>query len=225
MTLAVLSWGAHKTLRNTLESYRTFNLDKLDAERIIFFQEITDQDIAIAKEFGYKFMGTDKNIGIAQAYKMLVEKSTSDLFLFLENDWTLIEDPSEQMYDAAELLRNEVVDVVRFRHRKYPGDPLYTRQFENREFDQPSHLLDSVHWTDPIKFYPFINKQDAWYMTTSQYANWTNNPTMFRTKWLKKNILPRIGNSDIEVDLQDWWETQVFMVAQGEGLFTHNRIG
>jgi len=225
MSIGVLSWGQHKTLRNTLQSYETFGLNKLDEERIIFFQEITDQDIQIADEFGYKAIGAETNIGIAQGYKRLVEESTSDLFLFLENDWLLLEDPSDQMFEAAELLRNEVVDVVRFRSRKYPGNPLWTRQYEGKEFDHSEFLLDSIHWTDPIKFFPFIRYEHDVYVTTSQYANWTNNPTMFRTKWLRKNILPRIGDRDVEVDIQPWWETQAFAVAQGEGLFTHWRIG
>jgi len=224
MSIGVLSWGQHKTLRNTLQSYETFGLNKLDAERIIFFQEITDQDIQIADEFGYKAIGAETNIGIAQGYKRLVEESTSDLFLFLENDWLLLEDPSDQMFEASELLRNEIVDVVRFRSRKYPGNPLWTRQYEGKELEHPEFLLDSIHWTDPSKF-RYISHLNGWYFTNSMFANWTNNPTMFRTKWLRKNILPHIGNRDIEVDVQDWWKTQVFGVAQGEGLFTHWRIG
>ena len=39
MTLAMLSWGARKTLRNTLESYKKYGLLDLDAEKLIFFQE------------------------------------------------------------------------------------------------------------------------------------------------------------------------------------------
>lgn len=225
MSIGVLSWGSHKTLRNTLTSYREYGLDKLDQERIIFFQEITDQDISIADEFGYKAIGSETNIGIAQGYKRLVEESTGDLFLFLENDWALIADPSDQMYDAANLLRSSTVDVVRFRHRYYPGNPLYTRQFQDREMVQPTHLLDSIHWTDPSKFDPYIQEKDGWFITNSMYANWTNNPTMFRTKWLRQEILPRLKDDDIEMSLQEWWQTQVFLVAQGDGLFTHWRIG
>ncbi len=90
---------------------------------------------------------------------------------------------------------------------------------------QPSHLLDSIHWTNPAQFDPIMNIGGGWFYTTAKNANWTNNPTMFRTDWLRENILPRIGNSDIEVDLQPWWEQQDFDVIQGNGIFTHKRIG
>jgi hypothetical protein len=234
-TLAMLSWNAHKTLRNTLNSYRYFGLDKLADERIIFFQEISETDRIIANNFGYKAIGSDQNIGIAQAYKELVEKSTSDLFLFLENDWVLLDKPDDQITEAEEFLSEEWVDVVRFRHRQFPGAPLWTLQYKGSELERPEFLLDSIHWTDPGKFVYYEDNGHDWrpiikigpfYVTSAIYANWTNNPTMFRRGWLKKVILPRLGNKDIEVDIQEWWREQPqILVAQGEGLFTHNRIG
>ena len=224
MTIGILSWGAHKTLRNTLESYERLGLTALDQERVILFQEMTALDSIIAEDYGYKAIGQATNIGIAQGYKRLVEVATGDLFLFLENDWTLIENPEKQIHDAGQLLRGYVIDVARFRHRKYPGEPLYTRQFAGHEEEHPTHMLDSIHWTDPDKFYGVAKLHD-WYVTNAHFANWTNNPTMFRTEWLKTHILPRIGDRDAEVDLQPWWEQQRFLVAQSDGLFTHNRIG
>lgn len=229
MTIAMLSWGQHKTLRATLTSYRVFGLDQMDEEKIILFQEITEQDREVAEEFGYKAYGEPTNIGIAEGYKKLVAYATGDLFLFLESDWLLLDDPHNQIYDAAELLRYEVIDVARFRSREYPGNPLYTRQFQGRELDQPTHLLDAVHWSDPTHISPNVWKTEgsymSWFTARATHANWTNNPTMFRTEWLRENIVPRMGSRDVEIDLQSWWEQQHYVVAQSEGLFTHSRIG
>jgi hypothetical protein len=225
MTIGVLSWGAHRTLINTLKSYQALGIDKVDDERIIFFQEISATDRDIAKKYGWHAYGATINIGIAQAYRELVNLASGDLFLFLENDWVALEGP-QQLYEAGELLRNRVIDVARLRHRQYPGDPLYTRQFEGYEERQLTHLLDSIHWTDPAQKWPEkVTWDGGWYFTSSMYANWTNNPTMFRTEWLKDYIVPRLGNKDIEVDIQEWWENQTFNVAQGAGIFTHKRIG
>jgi len=226
MTLAILSWGAHRTLINSLESYRAFGIS--DSESIIFFQEITNTDRKIADKYGFKHIGSDRNIGIAQAYKALVKAATGDTFLFLENDWLALES-GERLNKGLELLYSDTVDVVRFRHRLIPGAPLWTLQYMDIEETKYSHLLDCVHWTEnpDERFDGHITKtSNGFYATSSRFANWTNNPTMFKTEFLIDHILPRIGTRDIEVDLQDWWQEQSFMVAQDNvGIFTHKRIG
>lgn len=230
LTLGILSWGAHRTLKNTLDSYKAFGLDKLATQKIIFFQEISPLDIQIAHKYGYTAIGENANVGIAQGYKRLVEKSSQPFFLFLENDWLLLEVPEKRISQGIDWLEYGAADVVRYRHRKYPGDPLWTRQFEGNEYERPTHLLDCVHWTQHPDKFPELRLEmlgdESWWFAAAKYANWTNNPTMFRTGFLKKWVLPHIGSRDAEVDLQPWWETQSdIMVAQGEGLFTHRRIG
>lgn len=236
MTIAILSWGSHETLVNTLESYKKYRLD--DEDKVIFFQEITEEDIEIAHRYGYRWLGSPNNIGIGAAYGELVKEAMGEFFLFLENDWELVRDPDHQIHAAEVLLHAHLTDVVRFRHRYLPGAPLWTRQFEDREMERPTHLLDSVHWTDPANKFPDLvkktgvllrtgydeNVQEVFWITDAGHANWTNNPTLFRTDWLKEHIVPRVGNSDLERDIQSWWEQQPFRVGQGNGLFTHNRI-
>lgn len=224
MTLAMLSWGAHRTLVNTLESYQTFGIN--DPEKIIFFQEISPADKRIADKYGFKYLGSNRNIGIAQAYKKLVEEATGETFLFLENDWVALESGS-RLNKGLELLYSDTADVVRFRHRRYPGAPLWTLQYKGYELTAPHFLLDSVHWLDhPEEFKEISVADNGFFVTSSYHANWTNNPTMFKKDFLLRNILPRIGNRDIEVDLQEWWEQQDFLVAQDNvGIFTHHRIG
>ena len=228
ITIAVLSWGQHKTLINTLESYCQWGLDRLGDERVIYFQEISEKDREIASRYGYDCIGSDTNVGIAAAYKALVEQSTSESFLFLENDWMLISDPLRIVIEADWMLEKEV-DVVRLRHRQIPGEPLWSRQFAGREYTRSTHLLDAVHWRtdEELNQFPEIVTDSFWlhwFFTTAKNANWTNNPTMFKRQWLIDNIIPKISG-DIEVNLQEWWEQQKFVVAQGNGLFTHHRIG
>lgn len=225
MTLAVLSWGAHRTLINTLESYKTFGISA--PEKIIYFQEITNEDKRIADKYGFKYIGSKDNLGIAKAYRKLLSEATEDTFLFLENDWVALES-GDTIIKAQELLYAGLVDVVRLRHRRFPGSPLWTLQFKGNEYTRPSHLLDSVHWQEhPEKVFPEIIKVVEFYMTSAKYANWTNNPTIASTEWLRKTIVDKTGGKDIEVDLQQWWEKQEHIsVAQHEvGIFTHKRIG
>lgn len=225
LTIGILSWKAPKTLINTLESYKKYGLYDMGEDKIILFQEMGFDDALIATEYGYYAQGIPINIGIAAGYKSLVELATGDLFLFLENDWELIEEPTI-IYEAAERLRNNVYDVVRFRHTKEPGEPLWSRQYQGHEMDVPEFLLDSVYWSDnPEQFYP-LHREEDFIVTTAPFANWTNNPTMFRTEWLKNEIGPRMGNTDVELDIQAWWKQQSqYVVAQAiPGLFRHERL-
>jgi hypothetical protein len=224
MTIGILSWGAHKTLTNTLTSYEKYGL--WDKERIIFFQERSTEDINIATRFGYESMGINKNIGIGPAIRRLAEEATGELFLFLENDWELVEPASNTIAQATVFLGSYVADVVRLRHRQNPGHPLWTRQFAGNEYARPTHLLDCIHWVEePEKYISEIQKLGDWYFTTSKNANYTNNPCMYRTEFLRENILPHIAQDmGFERDIQPFWEQQSFRIAQGRGLFTHNRI-
>lgn len=231
LTIAVLSWGQHKTLINTLESYHFWGLDRLGDERIIYFQEISARDKEIADKYDYKYIGSDTNIGIAAAYKVLVEQSASELFLFLENDWVLLDYSLMEIVLGEKALIDKEADIVRYRSRKNPGEPLWTRQFSGREYDKPVHLLDCLHWRSDEELAvfkeikPMGSPFKGWYRTDAHYANWTNNPHMAKISFLKEHVLPHLGSGNGEQDLQSWWEQQDFLVVQGSGLFKHHRIG
>lgn len=244
----MLSWGAEKTLAHTLESYLTFDLLRRADEKIILLQEGTKEQESMVRYFGFTPYSLQLNVGIARGYEFLLDKATSENFLFLENDWELIAYPQPEIDIGQALLRAGDVDYVRYRHRTNPGNPLWTRQFENNEYERPSHLLDSIHWTNPNKFievtkqeYQFVRLQDynlqqdddfitppidtsIWYFTSSKYANWTNNPHMARKEFLLRNVVPHLGTGDLEKDIQGYWEQSYYRVAQGPGLFTHNRL-
>lgn len=227
MTIAILSWGYHETLINTLNSYRDYGLDKLDDDKVIFFQEYTSTDRQIARDYGYESFGSPENIGIAEAYKLLAAYATGEFFLFLENDWKLLEPASTAIIDGWNILRLRLADIVRYRHSLDPGAPLWTSQFEGREYDRPTHLLDAIHWERNLGKFPEIsnialNDRD-WFITTAKNANWTNNPHMGRTEFIQDIIVPQVSDGDIERDMQSWWEQQEYRVAQGRGLFRHER--
>jgi hypothetical protein len=106
---------------------------------------------------------------------------------------------------------------------------------------RPEFLLESIHWREkPDEVFPdkittistSIELTDLpirrlrFFKTDSRYANFTNNPAMYLTEFLRDKVVPRAFGDGIklEVDIQDWWQEQRFNVAQGEGLFTHMRL-
>ena len=120
--ICILSWKAHKTLTKTLDSYTKHNLWQYFNEKIIFFQEISQQDIEIAGRYGLKYMGTKENIGIAGAWKEILRSVNSDKVLFLESDCLLIEPQiQDQLFLANKMLDSGEIDIFRLRHRFQVG--------------------------------------------------------------------------------------------------------
>lgn len=232
LSIGILSWGQQKTLRNTLQSYKDFGLLDMAAQVFVFFQEWSNADIKVADEFGLEFAVSRTNLGIAGGYRAMLSQVEQPYYLFLENDWLLTAPPFFALEDGVKMLEHpSIADIVRYRSREFPGAPLWTMQFQGRELARPEHLLDCIHWTEnPAESFPYYIERlkicpHEWYRTRAKYANWTNNPHMARTEWLKEVIAPRLGERDIELDLQSWWQEQNYRVVQGNGLFTHWRIG
>ena len=228
LCIGILSWKEHKTLRNTLNSYKLAGLLTYPAQIFIFFNEIDDEDRKIATEYGIECFGAETNLGIAGAYEKMLEQVKQPHFLFLENDWGIryeeIPNVVSRLDDGQKFLW--LSDVIRYRSRWTPGDPLWTAQFKDNELSRPEHLLDCIHWTkDPdTKFPKQITKiAPGWYSVSAKNANWTNNPHLVRTEWVREKILSHLGHRDIETDMQKWWQTTSYTVVQGEGLFIHNR--
>ena len=93
ITIGYLSWKRHEIFRQTLNSHKTNGLHDLikPCNRIIFFQELSIEDINIANEFQCKYIGEQDNIGILNAFIKLVESCQTKYFIFCENDWYLCE--------------------------------------------------------------------------------------------------------------------------------------
>lgn len=231
ISIGILSWGALNTLFNTLKSYQRNGLLDIVQETTVFFQETTRQDTDMAEYFNVKYIESPDNVGIGKAFSILAENAISDNILFLENDWVLIEE-KEKVYDELSkglyLLENDV-NVVKYRHRKTPGDPLYTRQYEGREMDLPTHLGDCLHWkNNPDVDFPSYIKRDSrtgFFIIPSSNCCFTNNPTMYKTKFYTDTISSFAGTGiALEGNIQNWWEQQPFFLGHGDGLFKHYRI-
>ena len=171
-------------------------------------------------------------MGIGQGFSDITKYAQNDIVLLLENDWVLVESEEvskKRLSDGINILQQGIADVVKYRSRNFPGDPLYTRQFIGNELLSVKHLLDCVHWREhPDKDFPGLisyEKEFGVYLAKACNANQTNNPCMFLKSFYMENITPFAGTGDqLEVKIDRWWQQQDFVIAHGEGLFTHNRI-
>lgn len=94
-------------------------------------------------------------------------------------------------------------------------------------FDENAHLIAPKEVTQIMP---------GWNLTTSRWQPWTNNPFMIERAFFLNTIIPFAkaaktrrrtnGFKNLEVELNcNWWRESEFPIAQGPGLFTHNRIG
>jgi hypothetical protein len=234
ISIGVLAWNSGQVLVDTLTTYHNNGLFDMVNDVTILFQEFSMQDYEIAKHFGLDFIGETTNIGIGQAFIRLTENAQTENVLVLEHDWNLIED-RETTYDrlssGLELLGGSV-DVVRYRHRLNPGNPHFSFRHRGKEltyYDDEigctsPHLLDSLHWCDPKKEFPEqIGKFGEYFLTSSRYGNWTNNPCLYKKQFYLDTVKPFAGEGiALEGNISKWWAQQNYSVAHGEGLFKHN---
>jgi PHD/YefM family antitoxin component YafN of YafNO toxin-antitoxin module len=234
ISVGILSWHSGQVLVDTLTTYYENGLFDMVNDVTILFQEVTPQDMEIARHFGLDFIGLQKNIGIGQAFIRLTENAKEDYVLILEHDWNLIEnrqttyDTLKRSYQAIEM----GMDVVRLRHRVNPGNPHFSFRHKGKELTyyddeigcQSPHLLDSIHWLDPsIEFPEYIKKSEDMFWTTSRYGNWTNNPCLYKKQFYLDVVRPFAGEGiGLEGNISKWWAEQQYKVGHNEGLFRHN---
>lgn len=203
LSIGILSWKSNQTLRNTLNSYLKNGLFELVNDITLFFQEVSEEDRKIANEYNIPFIGMEENIGIGPALIKLVEVSRTKNVLLLEHDWELIENKETtfKRLESGINLLNSGHSLVRYRHRKNPGYPLYTQQayqgkelnnFEpNIELDSP-HLMDCIHWIEnpELEFPDKISKEGDHFVSTSRWSNFTNNPCMYKKDFYLQTVYP-----------------------------------
>lgn len=234
ISIGILSWHSGQVLVDTLTTYHNNGLFDIVNDVTMLFQEATMQDVEIARYFGLDFIALQNNIGIGKGFIRLTENAQSDNVMVLEHDWNLIED-KETTYDRLQSgldLLGGSVDVVRYRHRKNPGNPHFSFKYIGKELTyyddeigcQSPHLLDSVHWCDPKESFPeYIGQFGEYFLTNSRYGNWTNNPCMYRKQFYLDIVKPFAGEGiALEGNISKWWAQQNYGVAHGEGLFMHN---
>lgn len=236
ISICILSWKTGKTLRNTLKSYQKYGLLEMIDDIVILFQEVSESDKKLADQYNIRYIGLQDNIGIGKGMKKLAENAACENILFLEHDFELIEDKAtvfSRLKSGLEMLDNGF-DVVRYRSRNTPGYPLISIRHKGNELDYyddwhectSPHLLESLHWLDPASEFPDkIQKQGEYFVTTSRWANWTNNPYLVRKAFLLETVIPFSGETaSLERNIAAWWVKQNFRIAQGEGLFKHNDL-
>lgn len=234
ISIGILAWHSGQVLVDTLTTYYQNGLLDMVNDVTILFQEASEQDYQIASHFGINCIGLQQNIGIGKAFKRLTENAQTDNVLILEHDWNLIENRAityDRLSSGLEMLDGSV-DVVRYRHRRIPGQPHFSFQYKGRELTyyddwheiQSPHLLDSVHWCDPHKEFPEqIGKFGEYFLTSSRYGNWTNNPCLYKKQFYLDVIEPFMGEGiDLERKIAYWWPRQDFKIGHNEGLFKHN---
>jgi hypothetical protein len=218
-------------------------LDAFCAGRHVFFQEISESDVSIAEKFGCSHSGSAKNLGVCGGFLGLMHslKRQHAYVMFLEDDFFLVGDVDAEavLEDAKELIQ-EGVDVVKMRHRRDPGDPLWSRPSDPRtklSEDFP-YQLESAHWLDaPEEMFPNTLKRrdmrSTWYSTKSPHQRWSNNAFMCRLEWMLEAVVP-ILESGMDPSASDFMYQQMenildrkleFSAAAGPGLFKHERIG
>jgi|TARA_R110001592_G_scaffold15722_2_gene68081 hypothetical protein len=237
ISIGILAWDSGQTLVNTLHSYFEREFLHQVNDVCILFQEASEQDKQIAEHFGIPYIALDNNIGIGQGFIQLTEQAKTDNVLILEHDWKLIEDKETtrvRLKSGVDML-NKGYSCIRYRHRANPGHPHFSFQYQGRELDYydkeleatSPHLLDSVHWCNPsVKFDDKIQKDGEYFISTSRWGNWTNNPCLYKKDFYLETVKQFAGEGiALEGNISKWWAQQTYKVAHGEGLFSHKDEG
>ena len=248
ITMHMLCWKSPRTVKNTLESYKKGNLLSL-VNTNIYFQERNDASNALAAEYGItSVMGTGENVGILRALIDMINATATPYFMFAECDFELVEDEkavSDVLNDAMKLIREKSVNVVRLIHRKKPG-PVYSlhQKDSSSHFEKGfSYKLETLHVLDtPETMFPGaltivegggFNRK--WYVCSFIHNIWSNQIFLADMKFMKETILPLLEKSKnankyngaeklLDAECNATGALKDGLIAQGDGLFTHNRL-
>lgn len=233
ISIGILAWNSGQTLVDTLTTYYENGLLEIVNDVTILFQEFNQTDFEITKHFGLNCIGLNTNIGIGAGFIELTRFAKTENILILEHDWKLIENEKvtyARLESGLDLL-NIGFDCIRYRHRKEPGHPHFSFRHIGNELEyydneigcKSPHLLDSIHWLDPdINFPDKIQKVNEYFITTSRWGNWTNNPCLYKRNFYLDIVSKFAGDGiALEGNISKWWANQNYKVAHGEGLFKH----
>ena len=161
LSIGLLSWRAHKTLRNTLDSYRKADLMGCADEFKIFFNEISEEDRALAAEYGVEADGSPENLGIWGGMDGAAAALKGDYILLLQNDCPVVSSPEETrrwLSDGVKLLESGKADMIRMRHRFNQGEGISFEKFFGFSY---VHELDERHvrYNGPL---PESVLRDSW---------------------------------------------------------------
>ncbi len=124
--VAILGFkSCNETMRNTLQSHLTHHLYELFDEAVICWQSCTEEEAAIAKEWGINCVTRPDNLGIQGGFRWIWETLKTDYMMVIENDFPVCvstESMITQLREAMDHLVHHRVDLVRFRNRYNPGE-------------------------------------------------------------------------------------------------------
>ncbi len=217
--IGMLSWKAHGILRATLETYRAAGLFGMVNDAMVFFNEIGDDDRAIAEEFGLRAEGNEKNLGVRDGMKAVAERLATDYVLYLENDMPLVksgEEARRQIQQAADNLRSGAVNYYTLKYtlpatrdnlgvlQKYlpyhPAPQLGVADSVSRKLrrllrpGKAEKLIGAAIFADsePHRLFPghIAPLPGGHWAVDSSAANWSNWAAMYPRRWFLDEIVP-----------------------------------
>jgi hypothetical protein len=120
LAIAVVTWKAPQSLRNSLMSWQAGGLLDIADERMMFINSPSQEDVALAEEFDFDVYTTEElngNIMAGPAIAYLVGNSSSDNVLFMEKDFAQTADRNtmlREMWEGTHALARGV-EVYRLR--------------------------------------------------------------------------------------------------------------
>tara|TARA_B100000683_G_C12426548_1_gene529981 strand:- start:344 stop:1150 length:807 start_codon:yes stop_codon:yes gene_type:complete len=238
--VSVLAFEGVRTLNQTLHTNTI--LFKLVKETHVLFQQIDDpRRRAWAENLSSKYSlishFQDKNIGQRLAFAELVSFCTQPFILVLEEDFKAAADAhfAEQLQLGIHFLKSGT-SAFRLRSRKFPGEPNYIHESWLRSGGAhggripATHLIEYVTWDDaPEEYIKELNvcyRHPKTWCTSSKHAQYTNNPTLYSTDFLRWLVSQVPADADLPFEgwLTRFWAQQSFTVAYSDGLFTHERL-
>lgn len=213
--LGILCWKSPKSLTIALEAL----CEKIDIARfedaVIFFQEISEADRQIAKNYGFRAEGNDCNVGILGGMKATASAVRSDVVLYLECD-LLVTRNAQTIIDSLDCAQNAIasgqVSMMRMRNRFNPGQGYCSKKFlrywfgaelkdsfvrKIRRFLRPKkakRLIGTSLYIHkrPERIFPrYIEYcEGGFFKMDSSVINWTNMAIMFNKQWFLDTLIP-----------------------------------
>lgn len=250
-SLGILSWHAHETLERTLSSYAA--LLPLVEERVIWFNEISDEDRALAAKFGFEARGTAANLGIFGGTRALLNSLSGDIVISCQNDNPVAVNPEDlvsRLTESLEAIRSGAAQWVRLRMRRGEGfsdAPKYLRYWGKGLAPCCRRLLRPIKAAhmrgravavevDPSQRFPnLFQKSGSLFLSNSSIIDYSDQPFAashaFITQvfdWAdahKEGSRTLNGRFVPEIILNrgTWWRQSAFPVAVSDGIFAHAR--
>lgn len=218
VALWILSWRRQPVLEQTLSSLVKSNLPDMVVSKRIYFQEISDCDLEIAARYDFDAYGSERNIGIAPAWKRMLDLTPEPYVLVVENDCPVIEKPEtvwRRMQDVHKHLLSGSLEACSLRSIDNPGAKFntckkYCRYWGCdasvsseitagfRRFFRPlkaRRLLGSAPFcvaSPESKFSRIDRLEDGLFRVSSANWGWSNQSVIFRTQWMRDVVLPRV---------------------------------